>query len=320
MLEELEQTEETKEAPKKVKKGFTLLSETIDLLEAKSKAVGHNQSKIVDAILMFGLPVYGENGMEDRKVITEAEWGKHVAGNVILEVDTTVPAIPVPEPVETKRGRAEKLRVPGMNTVPQPGQQVVDIQQQQDLYRPNLGPGSAQPEAGTHTPMAGNDRIASLEATMNLLMQHMSNMQMPQQQQPGYPQQAPPPPPPAPVFAASYPPGYTGPPGVGVATGQQAPQPQQGVYPLPGRQPQQRPDLQDPYAMNIGQSPGQAQGGLTAQGLLSGSQGMNPNVPGQNINMDIAKRALGSNWRDNLHQMQAQGMREEPIQPPSLEV
>jgi len=331
MSEEMDQTEETQEQPlqsRKVKKGFTLLSETIDLLERKSEEFGHNKSAIADAVLRFGLPVYGERGMADFTIMALSEI-KAISITTVGPADE--PAIPVPEPVATKRGRREKLRVPGMNTVPQLSQQVVDIEQQQkemqrphpqqgqDLYRPNLGATNYATEPGTHTPMAGNDRIATLEASMNMLMQQMLNMQTPQQQGPTAPvyqdpQQSPyppvqPVPQPAPVFAASYPPGYTGPPGVAVPQ----PQPEQAMYPAPGSQgPPPQPHLQDPYAMNIGQVPGSqavGQGGLTAQGLLSGNQAMSPNVGGGNINMDIANKALGPNWRNNVHRMEAANRR-----------
>jgi len=336
MSEELEQTEETTEAPQKVKKGFSLSPGTVAALAAKVEETGHRQSAIVDSVLDFGIPAFGENGMGDYRLITKIELQEIKAAvsesvsavtdweplvNAIRESEG--PTIPVPEPAPTKRGRREKLRVPGMNQVPQ---QVVDIEQQQkELYRPNIG--QPVPEPGTtHTPMAGEQGTGVIEANMAFLMQQMAAMQTMMQQQMGQqpaPTQAPvdmnpynqtqqqPTPQPAPQFAASYPPGYTGPPGVApVAPQPQQPQQAQGMYPMPGNTPRQPQHLQDPYAMNIGQPPGGNPGALTAQGLLSGSQGMNPNVAGQNVNMDIASRALGPNWRNNLHRMTAANSRE----------
>ena len=352
MSEELEKTEETTTPPKKLKKGFSLSESTILMLKEKAESTGYNQSAIVDSVLDFGIPAFGENGMGDAKIISMVEL-QEMKAELELESlaaiedfdlknvgirEPTEPAIPVPEPAPMRRGRREKLKVPGLVGLPQ---QVVDVEQQQkamnqvhpqaggELYRPNLGSGPVAyagvteseqnmgfaDQPGTHTPMAGNERLASLEANMNLLIQYMSNLQQPvHPQQPQAPvdinpynqTQAPQPPP---VFAASYPPGYTGPPGVQPGVAQ--PPIQQGMYPPPTPQ-GQRQDLQDAYAMNMGAGQGNpAQGGLTAQGLLSGAQNMNPNVAGQNINMEVANRALGPGWRDNLHRMNAVNRREQ---------
>ena len=349
MSEELEKTEETTAPPKKAKKGFSLSESTIFMLKEKAETTGYNQSAIVDSVLDFGIPAFGENGMGGKTIIPTAELLKMQQASLksikeIVDLDLkgvgirepADPAIPVPEPGPMKRGRREKLKIPQLSN------QVVDAAQQQKemnrpdpqegLYRPNLGgPALAdikedkygyltRTDNPTHTPMAGNERLATIEANMNLLIQYMSNLQQPvhpqQPQAPAYqdPQQSPYPPvqpvTQPPVFAASYPPGYTGPPGVQPGV-QQPQQQQQGMYPLPNPQ-GQRQDLQDPYAMNIAADQGnQGQGGgLTAQGLLSGAQSMNPNVAGRNINMEAANQALGPGWRENIHRMNAANRRE----------
>jgi len=334
-MEELnDQTEVQETEPKKVKKGFTLSSDTIELLEAKAKEVKQSQSKIVDAVVKFGIRVYGENGMADLTIMTLSEIEVVRQGMTATSV-ADEPALPTPEPPPTKRGRREKLRVPGMTGLPQ---QVVDVAQQQkemqsphpqqgqDLYRPNLGQGPAKIEQPQHTAMMGEQGTGLSEANMNYIVQQLFAMtilsqqqgtmqsQVPQNQQPPVdmnPYNQPEVPQPAPQFAASYPPGYTGAPGVG--PGPQQPAPEQPMYPYPPNQPrQQQPSYQnDPYAMNMAQgSQGGQQGQLTAQGLLSGNQFAAPNVAQPNVNMDIANRALGPNWRQNLRRITAQNARD----------
>lgn len=316
-----EVTEEVTEAPKKVKKGFSLWESTISLLAEKAEETGMNHSAIVDSILEFGLPAFTENGMNFVKIVTLEEFEYLNADPLVATSEPTL-SIPPPEPVIKKHGRRPKLRIPG---------QVGDGEQQQKeqgLYRPNIGQIGREPiaEPGTHTPIAGNERLATLEASMDFLRQQIENMQIihqPQQTQQRSQQlmqnapysevrsqQMPVQEQPPPVFAGSSLPGYTGAPPPGVVV----PQPQaptQPIYQQPVNQPQQRQDLQDPYAMNIGSVPGTlGQGGMTAQSLLSGAN-MTPNVGAGNINMDIARKALGPNWRNNLHQRQAANNREQ---------
>ena len=333
-----EHTEETalpEQELKKVKKGLSLSHVTVASLLAKSQEVGKNQSQVADDILAFGIGAYQQDtGMEGLTIVYMAELQELQAAAALPSIGPgdgpdTIGIIPDPEPAPTKRGHREKLRVPGMNQLPGPQQPfvggepatgILETPQADGLYRPTMGQGagplppqavdtSEQPQQGlTQQEM---DYIAMRIVAVSAMSQPYAQQQpvppMPVQQ-PAQPVQ----------FAASYPPGYTGPPGVGPSA--PVPQPEQPMYQYPGangqlnqvpQQPQQPSYMQDPYALNIGQQVSQQQNpALTAQGLLSGAQGMNPNVQMRNINMEAAKAALGPNWRQNLHSMTAQNRRE----------
>lgn len=90
------------------------------------------------------------------------------------------------------------------------------------------------------------------------------------------------------AFSASYPPGYTGPPGIPVV---------------------QKGPLQE-VRQNI--VPGSSfSSGLTPENLINDPFSMIPNPGAPNINMQLAARALGQNWRQNLRLLTSQSQREE---------
>lgn len=307
---EVNDSKEERQVPSpddKKKKGFTLPMSTLAMLKEKCNETGIGQSKVVDACLNFSLPHYTSDEFEGLLVANQEELREAVEKKVAAEREqqavTEETATPGPQEIPKTHGRRPKLNVPGMNRRPRPKPP------QEDLYRPNVGsrnvqsnpapPVQAQPELNQGHLDYIVDRLANILGQQPAAPQQPSNN--PQPQTAHQPQAAPRQQQQPARFAASYPPGYTGPPGVPPQP--QAPAQQQPMYPPP-----QQVIQQDPFSMNIGQGQGQP---ITAQGILSGAQPMSPLPGGRNINMEMAKRALGENWRQNLRSLTAQSRREQ---------
>jgi len=337
----------TPRIPKK-KSGFSLTLPLLELLGNVVSETRHGRSQIVEAILTYGLPHYTKNGLVFEPEVPEKTIATSPdVEQPEVPVKSGAPTAEdlVPDPTTILPRKKDRRLMPkdlqSKSSVPSFVNQVAGSQQQPPVplygqsrvpageppagYIPNFHPRAEAvgvlPVSPVNTPDPQHSR-----QMYELFMQWMNQYReenipppLPPGPVPGAPMPGPNegfnplPPPELPVlqqqFAASYPPGYTGPPGVGPAPVPVPVQPQ-----IPQQQivqPQGPAYMRDPYSMDMGAGSQGGMGGPTAQSLLQGGM-MSPGMasPSNNINMQAAAQALGPNWRTQLRQIAARDRRD----------
>ncbi len=313
---------------KNIKCGLSLTPPLVTLLREKAKETKHGQSRIAQAVMEYGLPFYTVDGVIDpsNPPVTTALEEPVVADFTEVKASAESPSADdlVPDPSQmlltTKRRRMPTITQQSKSPVPsfvnqvtvsqpghQPGSSFQDLtpssQILADGYIPNMDPRGGEPIIIPGAGIQPELDPQLIEMFKQFMAQQVGTppQQAPLEQPQGYN----PLPPPPPQFAASYPPGYTGSPGVTPI----APPPQeQPLYPYPNQQQPAAPAvMQDQFAMNMG---GAVPPGPSAQSLLSGGP-MMPNIAGSNtnVNMMAARQALGPGWGDRLKKLTAQESR-----------